>query len=604
MLALLLATIALAKPSLTLNDSTVVIPWEDFQKLYERGQAPDEKPKPAPRDFTLDRAVYSGRIVGEGEDAYALLRLSLRGQVHKEDGWTAVPLLSTAASLQAAKIDGRDGAVYIDGSFYNFVTKKVGPFSAELEFAVPINEAEGESSFALPLTATGATEVSFTVTSAEELTFDVPGAQGVSTTTKGNEHTVAAMVTANRSLTLSWHRKVTEEVAQARRVYAESQVLLGVGEGVLQGRAMVNYTVLHKGVEDLRVQLPKDVTVLEVEGPGIADWSQGADGVITVDLNYAALGAYRLVVDYERPLATGSAALPVPKVLDVTREKTWIGVDARSAVEVVAGAASGATPVDVRELPAAIVGQTDHPVLLAWKARGGDIQIPVEVKSHPDVDMLVTLVDSAIVESLVTDDGRRMTRVRWAVRNNRNQFLRVQLPATAEVWSASVAGRGVKVAKGDSGVLVPLVRSDASGGALSAFLVELVYVEPGEELGTSGEARVEIPRVDAPVSQLQWTVYFPQRARIGKRSYDGTVRHVTWFSGAPTLPPDASVTPRQTANVRAAAAADQMAGTLGQGVEPVEVSLPLAGQTILFEKMLVLDEPLWISFEYRLPRAR
>ena len=41
---------------------------------------------------------------------------------------------------------------------------------------------------------------------------------------------------------------------------------------------------------------------------------------------------------------------------------------------------------------------------------------------------------------------------------------------------------------------------------------------------------------------------------------------------------------------------------MGQGVEPVDVQLPLAGKAIYFEKMLALDEDLWASFDYRIKK--
>lgn len=594
---LLLVLSAQAAPSLNVPDAHVVMPWNDFESLYQKGMAPKDPPVVSPRDYTLDSAAYSGRVVGVEDDAYALLHGTIRGQMLKEKGWAAIPLLSAKTALKSVKVNGKDGAIYLQGGMYMLLTDKPGPFVAELDFATSVATSDGETALSFDLSPSGATTLAFQVDSPEVLDFEVPNGRGVTQVVNGTTHRVDAVLSSLGALTVSWARHVTEEKAQASRVYAETSTLVGVGEGLMQARATVDYTVLHKGVQSFRVKLPTDVTVLDVTGPGMSDWKQAADGSIAVALNYEALGAYRLVVDYERGLAQGD--LPLLQVLDVAREKDWIAVDARSALELVAGTARGATPVDVRELPASLVGQTDYPVLLAWKARGGEVHVPLEVKTHPDVDMLVTLIDTAMSDTLVTVDGRRMTHVRYAVRNNRNQFLRLHLPEGAEVWSASVAGRGVKVAKADdAAVLVPLVRSDASGGSLSAFLVELVYVENGQTLGNSGNIRLEIPRADAPTSQLLWTVYFPDDGKIKKHSSDGTVREVPYFSGSPQLPSDAVVTQQMQRGVENAAMNQDMAGTLGQGVEPVEVTLPLAGQQLYFEKMLVLDESLWVSFDY------
>jgi hypothetical protein len=40
------------------------------------------------------------------------------------------------------------------------------------------------------------------------------------------------------------------------------------------------------------------------------------------------------------------------------------------------------------------------------------------------------------------------------------------------------------------------------------------------------------------------------------------------------------------------------AASLAQGVDPVQVNLPLAGNVRYYEKTLALDESLWVSFDY------
>lgn len=580
----------------------ITLPWNDFEALY-RKHVVDQQPKiVSPRDWTLDRAVFAGRVVGEGDDAYAVVKLSLSGQVHKKEGWVTVPLLGASTALRSAKVGGKDANLFVKDGYYTLITDKQGAFAADLEFAVKLFNADGETGFTLPLPSAGATVVAVAVNSPEALDFAVPGSQGMSVTSVGNERRVEAYIPSMSSLTVSWSREVVEEAKKKReaRVYAEARTLVGVSEGVLSLRSDIDYTVLHAGVDKFDVKMPAETTVLDVRGNGIQNWTQDKDGTIHVQLSFPAEGLYRLGIDYERALQSG-ADIPLVKLTGVTRETDYVGVDARSAVEIVAKAATGAVPIDVRELPAALTGQTDYPVLLAYRARGGEVKIPLEVKQHQDLDMLVTLVDTASGETLVTEDGRRMTRVRYAVRNNRKQFLRVSVPEGAEVWSASVASRPVKIARGDGGgVLVPLVRSDASGGALTAFMVEIVYVQEGGELANGrGEMRVDMPVVDAPSSVFQWTVYLPWTATIIPRTSEGSVRRVQWFSAAPVLPAEAVVTQQAANAVRGEVANQGETGTLGQGVEPVEVQLPLTGNPYYFEKTLVLQEPLWVGFDYK-----
>lgn len=602
MTLLLLAALAHAAPTFS-SSGTVTLPWTDFEGLYRKFVQVDQPQPVAPRDYTLDRAVYAGTVVGKDDDAYALVKLQVHGQVHKKDGWSSIPLLSANAALKSAKIGGKDAAIFVRDGFYTYVTNTPGAFDGELEFAVRLANADGETVFALPLAEAGATVVAMAVDSPDELHFDVAGAQGLNLSSTGTQRRVEAYVPSLASLSLSWQRALKDEQARTPRIYAETQTLASVSEGLVQVDATVDYTVLHAGVQSFQVALPKDVTVLDVTGAGLREWNTAADGTITVTLNYAALGSYRLALSYERPIGVTNE-VPLPGVRGVARETDWVGVDARSALELVAGQATGAAPVDVRELPAGLVGRTDFPVLLGFKAHGGEVHVPIEVKSHPSVDMLVTLADLASAQTLVTEDGRRMTRVTWALRNNRKQFLRVTLPEGAEVWSASVAGRGVKVARDDKGVLVPLVRSDNSGGALTGFGVELVYVENGTPLTQGhGWEKIALPHIDAPTSLLQWSVYVPERLRVKPKEGDGTVHRVQYFSSAPQLPNDAVVDDSAKQEVEREVMQQAIApGAMGQGVEPVDVQIPLSGQALYFEKMLVLDEDLWVGFDYGNPK--
>ena len=129
--------------------------------------------------------------------------------------------------------------------------------------------------------------------------------------------------------------------------------------------------------------------------------------------------------------------------------------------------------------------------------------------------------------------------------------------------------------------------------------MDLVYVEKGAELEPGhGTLRVELPKVDAPTSMVQLSVYVPESMKFKKRSDEGTLRHVESFSASPELPqlaPDvsrkASMDMERTGNAQAA--------TLGQGVDPVQVTVPLSGNIRYYEKTLALDEQLWAEFEYK-----
>ena len=249
-------------------------------------------------------------------------------------------------------------------------------------------------------------------------------------------------------------------------------------------------------------------------GNGVRDWKLLEDGTLNVTLNYAAKGAYPLRFEMEKVIGPQAVDLraPIAVPVGVDRTKGFVGVESRGNLEIKAGTVANATPVDVRALPAAILGITSQPVLLGFKYHGGDVTIPLAAAQHEDVDVLVTLLDETRARTMWTPEGRRLTSVKYRIRNNRRQFLRLALPKGAELWSASVGGRAVQPAKAsDARVMVPLVRSQAAGGELAAFEVEIVYVEAGAAPSSRGrgEFKAELPRPDAPSTYVAWTVYAP-----------------------------------------------------------------------------------------------
>ena len=609
--AALLVALAAASPAdaTELEPARVVLPWRDFKTLYDKGMAPDTPPPPSPSDFTISEARHVARV--EGDAVFVKARVSV--DVLKTKGWSSIPLLSTRAALVSAKVVGSRGAapVYVRHGHYHLLTDRPGVVELELEYAIDLFDNAGERGFTAELPVGGSTELEVHVPSSQPLDFSIPTARGLRRSDTPGEKVVTAALTANSSVTVSWRREAEEAgpaATVAPRIYAEHHALLGVGEGVIVGTSEVHYSILHHGTDTLQLRIPAGLTLLDVTGRGVRDWeldeSPGAK-TLTVGLDFEAQGAYTLRLEYEQALgeavAGKDAAIEAPRVevLGVERVKGYLGVDARSNLEIDAGSVAGARPIDVRELPAGILGQTDYPVLLGFTWRDSSRTIPLTLTRHDEVDLLVTIVDQLAAETVLTPDGRRMTRATWALRNNRGQYLRVRMPEGSTPWSVFVGGRAVKPARDAEGrLLVPLARSEAAGGALARFAVEVVYVEDGSEPDSrgAGELDARLPRVDVPVTAVAWTMWMPAGAKVKKRSVDGSFRRV----GAYTRVDDGGLAiPDAVEQVRREAEASYAASAQQGGVQPVRVTLPVDGVPLFFEKLLALDEPLDLTFRYK-----
>lgn len=601
---------ALPRPAAADDDppERVVMKLDEFLTLWEKTRDRDVE---SPIDGALASVRYAGDVLFEdGKPTSALFKARAHVEILKTKGWARVPLLPATVALQSAKIGGREAPVVIEGGFYTLVTDRRGAVDLDLVFGVSVTTSEGQSGLSFQLAPSGATEVELAVPTKEDLDFTVVGAQLESDKVVGGDRVVKATLPATGSLTVQWQREIPEAEKKAARVYAEVQTLVSLGEGVLRANTVVQNTILFAGVDTLAYDVPKGMTVLDVSGPGIRDWKLGENGRLDVVLNFAAEGSYVLGIELEKAMTDDSKSLVAPVVVPVgvERNKGYVGIESRGNLEIAAAKVDGATPLDVRALPGAILGITDQPLLFGYKYVGTKPAIELATGAHAEVDVLVTLIDQTVARTMWTREGRRLTKVSYQVRNNRRQFLRLTLPAGAELWSASVGGRGVQPAKGSDGrVMVPLLRSQEQGGVLSAFTVDVVYVEKGSATadGGRGSFAASLPRPDAPSTYVAWTVYSPEGTKVHRLGADGSLRRVKHLSNP--IPVQSYVDTGAVAQAQMlpeqanAPVGNTMAGgALGQGAAPVDVMLPLAGVATNYEKLLAFgeDETLTVSFKY------
>ena len=597
-LALALAAPALAQDT---KPDRVTMSLTEFLQMYEATKNRPDKAEKAPRSYALSHAEYTGRVVfDEDEPTSAVFKAKFAVEVLKTEGWARIPLLSADVAVQRARVGGVDAPLVLENGSYTLVTNRSGRFEVDVDFAVSVHTNKGSSGFQFGLEPSGATELVLSVPTDQDLDFTVANARLKEDRVQSGNRVVEATLPATGSLAVSWQREIKEADAQDARLYSEVHTLVGVGDGLLRATATVNETILFAGIDQIQVKVPTDMTVLDVRGNGLRDWALADDGTLTALLNYEAEGSYVLTIDMEKVLGDGAVSAPIVQPLGVERSKGWLGVQALGALEITENGVKNAAAVDVRTLPASIIGVTGTPVLLGFKYLADDPSIPLSVSEHDEVDVLVTLLDQAEATTMFTRDGRRLTSVVYQVRNNRRQFLRLELPQGAELWSASVAGRAVQPAAADDQLLIPLIRSQASGGALAAFAVQVVYVESGAGPDSAGKGRFEasMPKADAPSTYVAWTVYAPWDAKIKSKSFDGSVREVGGLS-RPVRAQTVLQLDNQNMPVQQAAGLQADSGALGQGAAPVEVNLPLDGQQLYFEKLLALDERLWVQFDYK-----
>ena len=305
-----------------------------------------------------------------------------------------------------------------------------------------------------------------------------------------------------------WNLSVATETVAAW-VRAEVVNTFTLGETLLTGRALVRYDIANAPVKELRVKVPGEFKNVEISGPNIRSREQEGN-TWRVELQSPTHGFYVLTVTWDQPRPAKADTM---ELTGVSAE----GVERESGLLAISVPQSG-TPLQVSELNAADLqrvdtgdfpdwaGSPETATALAYRYARPGYKLALNVQRFDEAEVLQALVDSAQFTSVVADDGQMMTEMSLSVRNNGRQFLEVELPAGAKVWSAFVAGQPVRPSLRDGKLLLPIQQSGADDGAAA---VELTYVGTNAFPRARGTVGFVSPKFDVPLKNARWEIYLP-----------------------------------------------------------------------------------------------
>jgi type II secretory pathway pseudopilin PulG len=315
-----------------------------------------------------------------------------------------------------------------------------------------------------------------------------------------------------------WKLSVTTE-SVAAWVRAEIVNTFTLTETLVSGRALVRYDIANAPVKELRVRVPAEFRNVEISGANIRSKEQISGGtndtspsdtnsvVWRVELQSPTRGFYTLTVTWDEPRAEKTRALELAGISadGVERETGLLAILAKAPLQAGESRAADLQRVDAADFPD-WAGSPDNTMALAYRYVRPGYKLTLDVRRFDEAEVLQALVDSAQFTSVVADDGQMMTEMSLSVRNNGRQFLEVELPAGANVWSAFVAGQPVRPSLRDGKLLLPIEASDADNGATA---VELTYVGTNSFPRGRGNISFASPKFDVPLKNARWEIYLP-----------------------------------------------------------------------------------------------
>ena len=593
---------ALATPAPDSASGTVSIPLAEFLKILQNGPAgsPGGAPQ-APSPWLLSRGDYRVNAVGAWAEVEGRLDLSIL-----RSGWQEVDLLPAEVVLKQVRLDGKPVSVYLKEGRYRCLTRGVGAHKLTLAYHLPINE----KSFALSTPPTRVSKLQLVTGAGMRLraTPEIP----LTSRPVGGKTVAEGAMPGGQAITFSWspvsaaaHQTKGGKPLLAARVFS----LATISDNVVRSKHRVDYQILRNELETLTLTIPAGSEVVELTCPNLAGWTttdQGKVRQVTAALSQPATGNLSVNLTVETPITQIDSTWDLPSlgVPGVERMKGSLGIEAGSGIEVtpVAAGLEVARPVDVRELPAEVTQMTGKPVVLAYEYHRQPFRVAVETRKGREITSITATIDKAQGTTLITPEGKQVTRLVYNVRNNHQQHLEVEMPAGSTIWSTFVNGKAVKPVKAEEGkVRVPLETSTSADGQMSTFPIEIVYAQGISLRAWLDTLHLITPKVDMPISELSWSVYLPSDWEVLRQG--GNLKP---FSGAaPASPPPVASAPRRAKPSAEAPSAD--GGSLSQapsaqarmqnivretdqGLLPVQVSLPLPGRPLHFQRLMVTKD--------------
>jgi hypothetical protein len=497
-------------------DGWVVLPVSEYTALKRAAAPAESEPVAPPVEATLSRIDYDLKVDGDLATGEAQLTVDVI-----KNGWVRIAM-PEGLIVREAKLDGRPVNLAMNPTDKgpgraDLLLSKTGRSVLTMKIVAPVTTVAGTDILHLPVSNSA---VSHAVV---ELTR-----QGVDVRITGGlllEHVETASGSrwvangrGGEPLTFGWRRKIDDaRSTQPLRFRGSVTQLVGLGEDATQVNAEVQVEVVQGLANEVRVQLPEQLTVNQVSGAMVADWDVAGAELKVLFIEPVQKSA-RFTLNGELRLArAGKLDIPLIRLPNAERETGGVAVEVLGAGEIKERRPNGMDDAEAGEL-AGLISNRQSPSLIAFRLQPADGKSPrtlsLDVERYTPQAVLTANIEEAEYNTLISADGKILVQSRFAVRNNQRNFLKLTLPSTAVLWSASVAGRPIRPGRAPDGSLLLPLEKTRSGEEAPAFVVEVSYLDRAASWTDKGHARVSLVAVDLPISKSQLLVHHPPLFRV------------------------------------------------------------------------------------------
>jgi hypothetical protein len=438
-----------------------------------------------------------------------------------KNGWVRIGL-PDGLMVRDAKLDGHPVNLAMNPTSKgpgraDLLLSKTGRSVLTLHIVAPVTTVAGTDILHLPVSNSAVSHATIEL-----------ARQGVDVRVTGGlllEHSEAATSSrwvangrGNEPLTFAWRRRVDDVRAnQPLRFRGSITQLVGLGEDATQINAEVQVEVVQGLANEVRVQLPENLTVNQVSGAMVADWDVANNELKVLFIEPVEKTARFTLNGELRVPRAGKIDIPLLRLPSAERETGGVGIEVLGAGEIKERQPNGLEDAEAGEL-SQLVASRQSPSLIAFRFQPGNGKsertLSLNVARYTPQAVLTANIEEAEYNTLIAADGKILVQSRFAVRNNQRNFLKLTLPATAVLWSASVAGRPIRPGRAPDGSLLLPLEKNRSGEEAPAFVVEVSYIDRAASWTDRGRTRVSLVAVDLPISKSHLLLHHPPLFRV------------------------------------------------------------------------------------------
>ena len=510
------------------STGTVTLSLGEYNRLVELASRKDKTPDGAPLPYVVSKAVFKLRVENQTLVGTVDLDVSLleKGPVKT--------LLTTGLTVLDAKQSGNPLPLLQEGLQHSAILPGPGAFAVSLDVAAPLTIEAGRASFNLPVPLAGSVLLNLELPGNHANVRLEPGLVTKRDTANG-QTVIEAALDPGKTARIWWTtREIAAPVAQREvRFLSDIKSVVSVGDSQLRVTALCDVNVIQGEAGEFKMPLPVGYELTTASGNTLES-SDVSGNTLTLRVHDAARRNHQFLIALERTNRETKVDAPLLAFTGAQRETGEVLVEGAGALEMLATEAGGLRRMDVREASAITRSLSHLPLQAAFRYNRHATDAPtlkLEWKQFSDAEVLSAVAERATVTTLTNVEGRSLTEISLRVRNHAKPFMKVTLPAGAQLLSAEIEGEPVKPVEGPDGTRVPLLRTGLDSSR--PYTVSFVYINAGTRFGKSGAYDMGLAKLDIPVSLLTWELSLPDRVQV--KQFGGNALSAELFPGSTAI---------------------------------------------------------------------